>query len=148
MAAFQLKHITPRAVMSSMWAVVIGQMCGVLATLLPHDVTRRAPRSSWLCWRWFLSFPQEDIHHLRGIYKGDVFFVLFSLPLKQSQVIGGAQIIHCRGDEPRETMGKTPGCFQTDPVLDSHKRSKAVEKEYKSTITSDGMKKNKTSNMV
>lgn len=26
------------AVMSSMWAVVIGQMCGVLATLLPHDV--------------------------------------------------------------------------------------------------------------
>ena len=64
MAGFQLKHITPRAVMSSMWAVVIGQMCGVLATLLPHDVTRRAPRSSWLCWRWFLSFSQEDIHHL------------------------------------------------------------------------------------
>mmetsp|Transcript_16697 Transcript_16697/g.28405 ORF Transcript_16697/g.28405 Transcript_16697/m.28405 type:complete len:584 (-) Transcript_16697:199-1950(-) len=26
------------AVVSSMWAVVIGQMCGVLATLLPHDV--------------------------------------------------------------------------------------------------------------
>jgi hypothetical protein len=32
----------------------------------------------------FLSFSQEDIHHLRGIYKGGVFFVLFS-PLKQSQ---------------------------------------------------------------
>ena len=27
----------PRAIMAAMWAVVIGQMCGVLATLLPHD---------------------------------------------------------------------------------------------------------------
>ena len=58
--------------MAAMWAVVIGQMCGVLATLLPHDVSWYfSVHGCWLHSTFLKRCGQRDIYCIIS-FVGDI----------------------------------------------------------------------------